>query len=119
MQGFISSNPIYISALKNDRNFTQVKPISLTDTTTEISLGKSIIYKIMLKEKTVSNLAYTSFTISKKSNGKTTNLGKIYISDTNCIGVLNQDISLSDNESLVVTCDSTIDAEYELIVFRR
>lgn len=122
MQGFISSNPIYISALKNDRNFTQVKSISLTDTTTEISLGKSNIYKMMLKNKSIlsldSTLNCSGFTISKKSNDKTTNVGSIYI-ENGGIGLLYQDISLSDNESLIVTCDSTIDAEYELIIFRR
>lgn len=117
MQGFIASNPIYISALKNDRNFTQVKHVSLTDTITEISLGKSNIYKIMLKKKGTSN-STSSFTISKKSNNKTTSLGSIYI-ESDGIGILCQDITLLDNESLVVTCDSSIDTEYELIVFRR
>lgn len=120
MQGFMVSNPLYISALKNDRNFAYTKVIEFTNNDiANISISNANIYKVMLQSiRYESNNSIVTFTLSKKKNNQTTKLGVISVDGTNSIGTIIEDISIVSNESLVLSCDdSSIEADYELILF--
>ena len=120
MQGFIASNPLYISALTNDRNFAYTKVIEFTNKdASDASISNINLYKVMLQSvRNEKNEAIVTFTLSKKKNNQITKLGVIAIDGINCVGTMNEDISISSDESLVISCDdSSIDAYYELILF--
>lgn len=120
MQGFMASNPLYISALKNDRNFAYTKVIEFTNSDiADVSISNANIYKVMLQSiRYEINDSIITFTLSKKKNDQTTKLGVISVDGTNSIGTIIEDISIASNESLVLSCDnSSIEADYELILF--
>lgn len=120
MQGFMASNPLYISALKNDRNFAYTKVIEFTNKeVSDVSISDINIYKVMIQSiRYEKNSSIVTFTLSKKKNNQTTKLGVISVDGINYVGTMNEDISIGSNESLVLSCDdSTIESDYELILF--
>ena len=120
MQGFIASNPLYISALKNDRNFAYTKVIEFTNSDiAEVSISNANIYKVMLQSiRYESNNSIVTFTLSKKKNNQTTKLEVISVDGANSIGTINDNISIASDELLVLSCDdSSVEADYELILF--
>ena len=73
MQGFMASNPLYISALKNDRNFVSTKCYHFNnDTLNTVLLNNTDIHKIMIK----SRFYESNSEFSELSLGDTFVLGK-------------------------------------------
>lgn len=122
MQGYMASNPIYISALKNDRNFVYTKVFDFTnESVSDISITNANVCKIMLfSTRHEYDSSVINFTVSKITNGQTVNAGLLSVDGNTSIGIINDDINIGSNESLVLSCDDeSIAADYKLILFCR
>lgn len=122
MQGYMASNPIYISALKNDRNFVYTKVFDFTnESVSDISITNANVCKIMLfSTRHEYDSSVINFTVSKITNGQTVNVGLLSVDGNTSIGIINDDINIGSNESLVLSCDDeSIAADYKLILFCR